>query len=260
MGAGQARRSHVRWLILLGGALAQLCWMPTGLAEALPARQRQLFDHAGLLSVPAAERIADRLAEARSRGRDLVVVTVDSLEGEPAERYARRLVRRLGVGSDAATGALLLIAERQRRIWIEPAPSAPGGGRAVSFRSIGQGVIARAFGAGRYDAGIERGVEALLEMLWPRVSVGARFEPDATIPVEAAMAQRRSGETPRPEFGELFGFGLLAFVAAVAGSPGHLFDREARAILAARRTRLGRRPETRRPEPRRTRAERLVHG
>lgn len=260
MGAGQAKRSHVRLLGLVGVALAQLCWMPNGLAEAVPARQKQLFDHAGLLSMPAAERIADRLAEARSQGRDLVVVTVDSLEGEPAERYARRLVRRLGVGSDAAAGALLLIAERQRRIWIEPAPSAPPDGPAVSFRSIGQGVIARAFGAGRYDAGIERGVEALLEMLWPRTSIAATLQPDTTMAVEVTTARQVSGETSRTDLGDLFGLSLLAFLAAVAGPPGHLFEWGARAIFAARRTRPEPGPETRRLEPRRTRAERWVHG
>jgi uncharacterized membrane protein YgcG len=249
MRAGQSKRSHMQWLGLVGVALALLCWTPSSLAEALPARQKQLFDHAALLSVPAAERIAGRLADARSQGRDLVVLTVDSLEGEPAERYARRLVRRLGVGSDLAMGALLLIAERQRRIWIEPAATAPGVAQAVSFRSIGQGLIARAFGAGRYDAGIEQGVEALLDTPWPRAPVAARFEPDATMAVEATMARQLLDETSQPELGELFGPGLLAFVAAVAGFPGPVIGRGARAVLRARRTRPDRRPETRRLEP-----------
>jgi uncharacterized membrane protein YgcG len=217
MGAGQAKRSRVWWLGRVGIALALLCWTPNGLAEELPARQTQLFDHAALLSVPAAERIAARLAQARSQGRDLVVVTVDGLEGEPAEHYARRLVRRLGVGSGFATGALLLIAEQERRIWIEPAAPASGVGQAVSFRSIGQGLIARAFRAGRYDAGVEQGVEALLNMLWARASVGAWFESDATMPLGATMARQLHDQRLQPDFGELFGLGLLAFVAAVAG-------------------------------------------
>jgi len=256
MAARQAKGSRGRWPGLAGVALALLTWTSDGLAGPLPARQGQLFDHAGLLSVSAAGRIAERLAEARSQRRDLVVVTVDSLDGEPAERYARGLVRRLGVGSDAAAGALILVAERQRRVWIEPAASVPAVASPASFRSIGQGVIARAFRAGHYDAGIERGVEALLDALGAPAPVAGTFGSAATTVVEAIMARQPSGGTSRPGLGELFGLGLLAFVAAVAGSPGHLMGRAARAILGAGRTRPVRRPETRRRKPSRTRAER----
>jgi uncharacterized membrane protein YgcG len=260
MAAGQAKGSHVRWPGLVGVALALLCWTPQGLAEALPVRHQQLFDHAGLLSASAAGRIADRLSEARSQRRDLVVVTVESLDGDTAEHYARRLVRRLGVGSDAAAGAVLLIAERQRRVWIEPATAMPGFTSPASFRWIGQGVIARALRTGHYDAGIERGVEALLEVLRPRTPVAGTLEPDATMALEATIARYFLEETSPPELGELFGLGLLAFVAALAGSPGHLTDPGAAAILGGRRTRPDRRPVTRRLEPRRTRAELCVHG
>jgi uncharacterized membrane protein YgcG len=251
----------MRWLGLIGVAIALSCWTTYGLAQTLPGRQKQLFDQAALLSTPAARRVAGRLAEARSQGRDLVVVTVDSLEGEPAERYARRLVRRFRVGSEAGAGALLLVAERQRRIWIEPAASAPGGRPSVSlsFRSIGQGLIAPAFRAGRYDAGMEQGVEAMLALLRRPLPASAAFEPTASMAVEATSARPLSAETSQPAIGELLGPGLLAFVAAIAGPRGRAFDRRTRPILAARRARPDR-WAARRLEPSQTKSERLVHG
>ncbi len=135
-------------------------------AELAPITAR-VVDGADLLE-PAREAELDALLaahEAESTDQ-VVVVTVDSLNGLDIADYALRLARASGLGTaERDNGALLLVAPAERDVRIEV-----GRGLEGALTDARSGIIIRqeilpAFRDGDYAAGIERGVRAMLQTI-----------------------------------------------------------------------------------------------
>lgn len=151
-------------LLILAGILG--AWgMP---AHALPAGSEPLEDGAGLLSRPASERIASRLAAAAPNRPPLRVITVPSLEDERPSVLARRFVPAPDRGTPDHAPDLtrqplvLLIAWRERAVWLG-APHLESDDRQISFRRIVVQTIVPAFRRNAFDQGVEAAISALLD-------------------------------------------------------------------------------------------------
>lgn len=133
---------------------------------APPARRGAVNDFANLLSEPEAQAIGDLVADFRQRtGAEVVVVTVaDTRPVKPAE-YAFWLFNQWGIGGDAHTGVLLLLAQVERRIECEVGYSLePVLSEAESGRLLDERVVPHLMEQ-RIGPALRAGVEAIIERL-----------------------------------------------------------------------------------------------
>jgi uncharacterized protein len=142
---------------------------PAGQAAQLsfPQLSGRVVDEARLLDAGTRERIDAKLAALETRtGRQLVVVTLPSLQGREIEDYGYQLGRHWGIGErDRDTGALLIVAPRERRVRVEVGYGLEGIlTDAVSRLVIENGILPR-FRVNDYAGGIERGVDDLVQVL-----------------------------------------------------------------------------------------------
>lgn len=87
---------------------------------AFPAPAGRVVDQADLLTAEQEQALAARQAALeRFTSDQIVIVTVDSLQGRDIEDYARELGSHWGVGqADLDNGVLVVVAPNERRVWI----------------------------------------------------------------------------------------------------------------------------------------------
>ncbi len=90
-------------------------------AQAFPKLTGRVVDNANLLSPEQEVALTQQLADLETKNRrQLVVVTLPSLEGYSIEDYGYRLGRHWGIGEkDVNSGALLIVAPNERKVRIE---------------------------------------------------------------------------------------------------------------------------------------------
>ena len=167
--------------------LALFAALPARAADPqFPALTGRVVDEAGLLSPASKERITAWLADfERQTKRQVVVVTVTTLQGLSIEDYANRLFRAWGIGQkDVNTGAMLLVAPTERAVRVEVGYGLEGELTDAQSRIIIENDILPAFRQGNYEQGIEAGTVAVLRLLgWTGAGEAA---PLAQHPVEDA--------------------------------------------------------------------------
>ncbi len=170
------------WLALASDAAAQ------GSRDLrFPALTGRVVDQAGLLSPAREAELTARLeALERDTSDQLVVVTLDSLQGLEIEDYGYRLGRAWGIGqAENDNGVLLIVAPQERKVRIEVGyglePVLTDGLSALIIHNE----ILPAFRDGYFERGIERGVAAIETQL--------RLDP--------AEAQARAAEAAGPKAG-----------------------------------------------------------
>jgi len=132
-------------------------------ALSVPELSGRVNDYATLLT-PATEARIDALLTQleKDTGAQVVVLTIDSLQGEPLEDYSLRVAEAWKLGrDDADDGALLLIAKNDRKMRLEVGYGLEPVLSDVLSRRILDQVLRPSFRAGDFDGGIERAVEAM---------------------------------------------------------------------------------------------------
>ncbi len=83
--------------------------------------QGYVNDFAGVLSAPAKSKLTALCAEVDQKAKaQIAIVTVSSLEGEPADQFAFDLASEWGVGpKQQARGILILVAPNDHKYWTE---------------------------------------------------------------------------------------------------------------------------------------------
>lgn len=173
--------------LLLAAWLA--CAGPSRAAEpTFPALTGRVVDQGRLLS-PAAEAALTAKLESleADTGDQLVVVTLDSLQGYEIEDYGYRLGRAWGIGpSQSDKGVLLIVAPNERKVRIEVGYGLePVLTDALSSQII-QNDILPPFRQSGFERGINAGVDAIATQL--------RLDP------ETAQARAAAAQAPAPEF------------------------------------------------------------
>ncbi len=169
-------------LLLLAGAPAT--------AQTFPELTGRVVDQANLLSPEQESELTGRLeALQQASTRQLVVVTLSSLEDYPIEDYGYRLGRHWGLGqSEANNGILLIVAPNERKVRIEVGYGLePIMTDALSHQIIDRDMLPR-FRDNDYPGGIMAGANAIIEQL--------QAPPEAAEQraLEAARAQEGGGE------------------------------------------------------------------
>lgn len=151
--------------VLLAALFALLASL--AMAFDFPRLDSRVVDAAGVLPQSARPALEDKLKALEDKsGIQFVVATVSSLEGSDIETYANGLFRAWKLGdAKKNNGVLLLVAPTERKARIEVGYGLEG----VLTDALAKVVISTAivprFKVGDYGGGIERGVDAVIDIL-----------------------------------------------------------------------------------------------
>jgi len=130
---------------------------------AIPKNEGWVTDRAGLLTAEQ-RRELETLMESYKQGttHEIALLTVESLHGEPIERFALEVGRAWGIGGkEKNNGALLVVSKADRKIRIEVGRGLEGNlTDSISGRII-RDVMVPQFKQGRYFDGIKDGIVAI---------------------------------------------------------------------------------------------------
>ena len=155
-----------RWILPALLALLALIASPAA-AQTFPKLTGRVVDEAHLLSPEQAGALDAKLAalEVQSQ-RQMVVVTLPSLEGYEIEDYGYRLGRAWGIGDKQRNdGLLLIVAPTERKVRIEPGYGLEGIITDALSSVIIQREIVPRFKAGDYPGGIAAATDQIIAQL-----------------------------------------------------------------------------------------------
>ena len=201
----------VLWLALI--ALAA-----PAAAQTFPQLTGRVVDEANLLSPQQeAELAAKSEALEEQTGRQFVVATVGSLEGQEIADYAVQLGRNWQIGDKKADdGVILLVAPNERKVWIATGYGAEGFLPDILAGRITRNDILPRFRDGDMAGGIMAGADAVIrQMSLPPDQ--ARQQADQAAAQEEARERGSPGFLPVIFWVMVVGFILLSMFRRVGG-------------------------------------------
>jgi uncharacterized protein len=152
-----------RYLFVLLLVLSGFCAL-TQAAPQFPALTGRVIDEAGVLSTETVRALDSLLAQhEKETSNQVVVVTLDDLQGYAIDDYGYQLGRHWGIGQAGRNnGALLIVAPKERKVRIEVGYGLEGELTDATANNIIQTRILPLFRSGDYNAGVRDGVEAML--------------------------------------------------------------------------------------------------
>ncbi|WP_424033425.1 TPM domain-containing protein [Methylocella sp.] len=147
--------------------LAALLCAGLALAYDFPPLTGRIVDAANVIPDATKAALEPKLQTLEEKsGIQLVVATVNSLDGDEIEPYANALFRDWKLGEkDKNNGVLLLIAPNQHRVRIEVGYGLEGTLTDALSKIIISNAMAPRFKAGDYGGGVERGVDDIITVL-----------------------------------------------------------------------------------------------
>ena len=129
----------------------------------VPQLTSPVMDTAGIMSESRRKDLEEYLLQIdQNSTAQIVVLTINSLEGESLEGYAIKAARQWQLGDkEDSKGVLLLVAYKERKIRIETGYGAEGDLTDAKCGLIIRNVIAPEFQKGNYSGGIVQGAKAI---------------------------------------------------------------------------------------------------
>ena len=167
-------------IVALAYALALGC--VAAYAYSFPPLTGRVVDQANIIPADTQAAITQKLADLEQKsGIQLVVATVNSLEGGDIETYANELFRTWKLGEkDKNNGVLLLVAPHEHKVRIEVGYGLEGTLTDALSKIIIANAMTPHFKTGDFGGGISRGVDDIITVLttdsseWqPRLQVRA---------------------------------------------------------------------------------------
>jgi len=190
---------------LLAAVFAFLCVIaPAWAAPNFPALTGRVVDDANILSAATKEDLTQKLAALEVKtSRQLVVVTIHSLQGYEISDYGYQLGRAWGIGqAKLNNGILLIIAPTEHKVRIEVGYGLEPIVTDALSSVIIQTQILPKFRAGDFNGGVEAGADALIQQLSLDTSEAEN---------RAAAAEQQQGQGERG-VGGIGGFLILLFI------------------------------------------------
>jgi uncharacterized protein len=189
--------------------LAVLLLPQAALAQTFPALSGRVVDQADIIPAEVEARLTEKLAGLEQQSqRQLVVVTLPSLEGYEISDYGYQLGRHWQLGDKQRNdGAILIVAPNERKLRIEVGyglePVLTDG---LSSLIINQQIVPK-FKAGDMPGGIEAGTDAIIRQLTLPADQAQQIAAQANV-------QPKSGDFPVGMFIWL-GFFFLFFILPI---------------------------------------------
>jgi uncharacterized protein len=145
-----------------------ISWLITSqAAPTFPELTGRVVDKAGLLSASSKSQLITALEQhEQATTNQVVVVTVNSLQGYTIEEYGYQLGRHWGIGQgERDNGVLLIVAPNERKVRIEVGYGLEGTLTDALSHNIIQSRILPNFRKNNYDNGIVQGTTAIIAAL-----------------------------------------------------------------------------------------------
>lgn len=157
-------KKHLFFLVAL--FIAQLSFGQFTIPEK-PTLQTSVYDYANLLSEAQKTSLESKLIQySDSTSTQIVVVTVASIKGEDIGILTPKWAHEWGIGqAKEDNGVFILLALKERKIWIAPGYGVEHKLTAGTTGSIVRDVIIPEFKRGDYYAGLDKGTYAVFEVL-----------------------------------------------------------------------------------------------
>jgi len=154
-------------IVTVGASVAMLPYLTGAIAHAMldiPGLKGRVNDYAGMLSSAAIQSLESELKGfEQTDSTQIVVLTVPSLEGEAIEDFSIRVAEAWKIGHRGSdNGAILVIAQKDRKMRIEVGYGLEGRLTDLVSGQIIRNVIAPEFKAGDYDKGVLDGINAMI--------------------------------------------------------------------------------------------------
>ncbi|CAN5184930.1 hypothetical protein BH10PSE4_BH10PSE4_10560 [soil metagenome] len=192
-------------------ALAMLATPALAAAPTFPTLTGRVVDNANVLSPQVETDLTTKLAQLeQTTGRQLVVVTLPSLQGYEIEDYGYQLGRAWGIGEKGKnSGVILLVAPTERKVRIEVGYGLEPILTDALSSVIIQTTVLPKFKAGDLPGGIVDGTDAVIAQLaLPDDQAKAKAQQAFEAPVEAPSG---GGGSPFPAVLVLLVVVFLAF-------------------------------------------------
>lgn len=132
-----------------------------------PQVQSSVYDEADLLSKAEENELQQKLVRyADSTSTQIVVYTVPTIKGENIGLLTARWAHEWGVGqADKDNGVFILLASKERQVWIAPGYGVEDKLTAGITGELVRNVIIPEFKIGDYYAGLNKGTDAIIQIL-----------------------------------------------------------------------------------------------
>lgn len=133
---------------------------------AKPNTQTSVYDFAHILSESEKSALEQKLIHySDSTSTQIVIATTPSIKGENIGLLTPRWAQEWGIGqSEEDNGVFILLAEKERSIWISPGYGLEHKLTAGINGEIVRNIIIPEFKKGDYYAGLNQGTDALIEL------------------------------------------------------------------------------------------------
>ena len=164
--SGLLRPALLLAALAFGSAALQPAAAQGGL-QPIPAYDSPVVDTAGLLQPDERARLVARLMDLQTRkGSQVAVLIVPTTQPEEIEQYSIRVADAWKTGRKGVDdGAILLIAQQDRRMRIEVGRGLEGALTDLVSNRVIDETIRPAFRAGEFGAGIEAGVDRVIGVI-----------------------------------------------------------------------------------------------
>ncbi|WP_330444375.1 TPM domain-containing protein [Flavobacterium sp. C4GT6] len=161
-------------LFLVEGVYAQFTIPP----KPKGYKQTSVYDYAGLLSSSEKRALEEKLVRySDTTSTQIVVVTVETIKGENIGLLTPKWAQEWGVGQEKEdNGVFILLAAKERNIWISPGYGVEDKLTAGVVGTLTRRVIIPEFKAGSYYRGLDKGTDAIIEILKGTYKGGAKRE------------------------------------------------------------------------------------
>lgn len=134
----------------------------------VPKFQTSVYDYADVLNATEEKALEDKLIHfSDSTTTQIVVITIESLKGEDIGILTPRWGQEWGIGGtkENDNGVIILLAEKERKIWISPGYGLEQYLTAGIVGEITRNIIIPEFKAGSYFKGLDAGTTAIFEVI-----------------------------------------------------------------------------------------------
>ena len=208
-------------LRMLGALLLICCWIVCAVPSAaaayqVPAPTAQFYvnDFAGLLAADTKEYVDSVNEQLYAKcGAQVVITTIQSLEGAPLEEYATEMFRTYGIGDkEKNNGVLLLLALEDRACRIEVGYGLEGALNDAKSGRIQDNYMIPYFAEGKWDEGMRSGFDAIVAEVVKEYDVSVEFHAPVTVRTAGTDEQSisdKSNTVGMVVMGIMFAVGLL---------------------------------------------------
>ncbi|MFK7001979.1 TPM domain-containing protein [Flavobacterium oreochromis] len=132
-----------------------------------PKNQTSVYDYAKILSNSENKKVEEKLIKySDSTSTQIIFISIETLKGENIGLLAPRWAHTWGIGdAKKDNGVILLLAKKERKIWISPGYGVEDRLTAGVTGEIVRNYIIPQFKKGNYYAGVDEGTDAIIQAL-----------------------------------------------------------------------------------------------